>query len=74
MFPDAREQLDRIRDGVSEIIPEAELLDKLERSIASAKSEDRSPEARSGAPDSGGARPGSGPARTAPVSPDRWSR
>lgn len=35
MFPDAREQLDRIRDGVSEIIPEAELLDKLERSIAS---------------------------------------
>ena len=35
MFPDAREQLDLIRDGVSEIIPEAELLDKLERSIAS---------------------------------------
>jgi tyrosyl-tRNA synthetase len=35
MFPTATEQLDRIRDGVSEIVPEAELLDKLERSIAS---------------------------------------
>ncbi|MEJ2547194.1 MAG: tyrosine--tRNA ligase [Gemmatimonadota bacterium] len=35
MFPTATEQLERIRDGVSEIIPEAELLDKLERSIAS---------------------------------------
>jgi len=34
MFPDAREQLDLIRDGVSEIIPEAELLHKLERSVA----------------------------------------
>jgi tyrosyl-tRNA synthetase len=35
MFPTATEQLERIRDWVSEIIPEAELLDKLERSIAS---------------------------------------
>ncbi|MCL7990876.1 MAG: tyrosine--tRNA ligase [marine benthic group bacterium] len=35
MFPTADEQLERIRDGVSEIIPESELLDKLERSIAS---------------------------------------
>ncbi|MEJ2482536.1 MAG: hypothetical protein P8049_05315, partial [Gemmatimonadota bacterium] len=30
MFPTATEQLERIRDGVSEIVPEAELLDKLE--------------------------------------------
>jgi tyrosyl-tRNA synthetase len=35
MFPKATEQLERIRDGVSEIIPEAELLDKLERSVDS---------------------------------------
>jgi len=35
MFPPAREQLERIRDGVSEIVPEEELLQKLERSIAS---------------------------------------
>lgn len=34
MFPPAREQLDRIRDGVSEIVPEDELLQKLERSVA----------------------------------------
>jgi tyrosyl-tRNA synthetase len=34
MFPPAREQLERIRDGVSEIVPEDELLQKLERSIA----------------------------------------
>jgi tyrosyl-tRNA synthetase len=33
MFPPAREQLERIRDGVSEIVPEAELLQKLERSV-----------------------------------------
>jgi tyrosyl-tRNA synthetase len=35
MFPKATEQLERIRDGVSEIIPETELLDKLERSVDS---------------------------------------
>ncbi len=35
MFPDARRQLDLIREGVSEIIPEPDLLFKLERSIAS---------------------------------------
>ena len=34
MFPPAREQLERIRDGVSEIVPEDELLHKLERSVA----------------------------------------
>ena len=34
MFPPAREQLERIRDGVSEIVPEDELLQKLERSVA----------------------------------------
>jgi len=34
MFPPAREQLDLIRDGVSEIVPEDELLQKLERSVA----------------------------------------
>lgn len=33
MFPPAREQLERIRDGVSEIVPEDELLQKLERSV-----------------------------------------
>ncbi|MDT8435843.1 MAG: tyrosine--tRNA ligase [Gemmatimonadota bacterium] len=32
MFPPAREQFDRIRDGVAEIVPEEGLLDKLERS------------------------------------------
>jgi tyrosyl-tRNA synthetase len=32
MFPPPREQLERIRDGVSEIVPEDELLQKLERS------------------------------------------
>lgn len=32
MFPPATEQLERIRDGVAEIVPEAELLAKLERS------------------------------------------
>ncbi len=35
MFPTATEQLERIRHGVSEIIPETELLGKLERSITS---------------------------------------
>ena len=32
MFLPASEQLDRIRDGVAEIVPEAELASKLERS------------------------------------------
>ena len=32
MFPPATEQLERIRDGVAEILPEAELIAKLERS------------------------------------------
>ncbi len=35
MFPSAHEQLERIRDGASEIVPEEELLHKLERSVAS---------------------------------------
>jgi tyrosyl-tRNA synthetase len=35
MFPPATEQLEKIRDGVAEIVPEAELLAKLERSRAS---------------------------------------
>jgi tyrosyl-tRNA synthetase len=37
MFPPANEQLERIRDGVAEIVPEAELLAKLERSRATGR-------------------------------------